>query len=258
MHGLETVAPDATCGNGWPRSACKALDSPIIDLTMAATARATRTCSRSCSNRRHATRCSPSSARRRSSIRNSRSSRSCARQGRRNRWPCFSRPTPSARSRCSRRAASLRSARPRPAPTRSPLFSPGARRVAPRIRPRSRRAPNGPADYRAEGRLDEAQALALFSALGHADRSSPPSPVSRATSIALAYPVAAKILSPDIAHKTEAGAVALRHHEPQRVRCASARIARLGCSRATCRAHRRDHRAANGSRARRGHRRLSA
>jgi acyl-CoA synthetase (NDP forming) len=59
------------------------------------------------------------------------------------------------------------------------------------------------------GRLDEAQALALFSALGVP---SAESAIARAPRYehALAYPVAAKILSPDIAHKTEAGGVALR------------------------------------------------
>ena len=58
------------------------------------------------------------------------------------------------------------------------------------------------------GRLDEAQSLALFASLGvqvveHA--------VARAPSYshAIAYPVAAKALSPDILHKTEAGAVCL-------------------------------------------------
>jgi hypothetical protein len=58
------------------------------------------------------------------------------------------------------------------------------------------------------GRLDEAQALALFSALGVP---SVESAIARAPRYehGLAYPVAAKILSPDIAHKTEAGGVAL-------------------------------------------------
>jgi acyl-CoA synthetase (NDP forming) len=59
------------------------------------------------------------------------------------------------------------------------------------------------------GTLDEAQALALFSALGVP---SVESAIARAPRYehALAYPVAAKILSPDIAHKTESGGVALR------------------------------------------------
>jgi acyl-CoA synthetase (NDP forming) len=58
------------------------------------------------------------------------------------------------------------------------------------------------------GRLDEAQALALFSALGVP---SVESAIARAPRYehGLAYPVAAKILSPDIAHKTEAGGIAL-------------------------------------------------
>lgn len=58
------------------------------------------------------------------------------------------------------------------------------------------------------GRLDEHQALTLFASLGvtAVERE-----VARAPdfSHALPYPVAAKVLSPDVAHKTEAGGVAL-------------------------------------------------
>ncbi len=59
------------------------------------------------------------------------------------------------------------------------------------------------------GRLHEAQALALFSALGVR---SVESTIACAPNYehGLEYPVAAKVLSPDIAHKTEAGGVALR------------------------------------------------
>jgi acyl-CoA synthetase (NDP forming) len=58
------------------------------------------------------------------------------------------------------------------------------------------------------GRLDEAQALGLFASLGipvaeHVIATPP------AYAHAIAYPVAAKALSPDILHKTEAGAVCL-------------------------------------------------
>ena len=58
------------------------------------------------------------------------------------------------------------------------------------------------------GRLDEAQALGLFATLGVPVVESA---LARAPRYEhkLAYPVAAKILSPDIAHKTEAGGVAL-------------------------------------------------
>ena len=65
-----------------------------------------------------------------------------------------------------------------------------------------------PAGTPRRGRLDEAQALALFSALGV---SAVESTIARAPHYAhgLAYPVAAKILSPDIEHKTEAGGVML-------------------------------------------------
>jgi acyl-CoA synthetase (NDP forming) len=65
-----------------------------------------------------------------------------------------------------------------------------------------------PAGIPRSGRLDEAQALELFSALGV---STVETAVARAPRYehALAYPVAAKILSSDIAHKTEARGVAL-------------------------------------------------
>lgn len=65
-----------------------------------------------------------------------------------------------------------------------------------------------PSDLAKRGRLDDAQALALFSALGVPV-------VEWAETIApdhahrIAYPVAVKIRSPDIAHKTEVGGVAL-------------------------------------------------
>jgi acyl-CoA synthetase (NDP forming) len=73
-----------------------------------------------------------------------------------------------------------------------------------------RAAPGGKAEWPAglpkKGRLDEAQALALFASLGvpvveHAIAQAP------GFSHAIAYPVAAKALSAEILHKTEAGAV---------------------------------------------------
>jgi acetate---CoA ligase (ADP-forming) len=69
--------------------------------------------------------------------------------------------------------------------------------------------PEWPSGLPCRGRLDEAQAFALFSTLGVP---SVESEIARAPRYGhgLAYPVAAKILSPDIAHKTEAGGVALR------------------------------------------------
>jgi acyl-CoA synthetase (NDP forming) len=68
--------------------------------------------------------------------------------------------------------------------------------------------PEWPGELPTRGRLDEAQALALFFTLGVP---SVESAIARAPHYehGLAYPVAAKILSPDIAHKTEAGGVAL-------------------------------------------------
>ncbi|MGE5791105.1 MAG: acetate--CoA ligase family protein [Bacteroidota bacterium] len=65
-----------------------------------------------------------------------------------------------------------------------------------------------PKDLPRNGRLDEAQALALFGALGVPVVEST---TARAPDYAhpLAYPVAAKVRSPDIAHKTESGGVAL-------------------------------------------------
>jgi acyl-CoA synthetase (NDP forming) len=68
--------------------------------------------------------------------------------------------------------------------------------------------PAWPGGLPRRGRLDAAQALALFSAFGVP---SVESAVARAPRYehGLAYPVAAKILSPDMEHKTEAGGVAL-------------------------------------------------
>jgi acetate---CoA ligase (ADP-forming) len=68
--------------------------------------------------------------------------------------------------------------------------------------------PDWPRELPRRGRLHEAQALALFSALGVPIVESA---IARAPRYehGLGYPVAAKILSPDIAHKTEAGGVAL-------------------------------------------------
>ena len=69
-------------------------------------------------------------------------------------------------------------------------------------------APAWPEGLRASGTLDEAQALTLFAALGVP---TVPWTVASAPEYihAIAYPVAAKVLSPDILHKTEAGGVAL-------------------------------------------------
>jgi acyl-CoA synthetase (NDP forming) len=83
---------------------------------------------------------------------------------------------------------------------------------APRLVPAETAAasrPAWPCGLPDRGRLDEAQALELFSALGVP---SVESAIARAPHYEhrLAYPVAAKILSPDITHKTEAGGVALR------------------------------------------------
>ncbi len=65
-----------------------------------------------------------------------------------------------------------------------------------------------PENLPASGTLDETQALALFAALGVA---TVPWAIARAPGYAhaIAYPVAAKLLSRDILHKTEAGGVAL-------------------------------------------------
>src|SRR5713226_4832111 len=78
---------------------------------------------------------------------------------------------------------------------------------SPRTRPSAARA-ELPRDLPRQGRLDEAQALKLFASLGvpvaeHA--------IAEASGYAHAipYPVAAKALSADILHKTEAGAVCL-------------------------------------------------
>lgn len=78
--------------------------------------------------------------------------------------------------------------------------SPGTRTAAASIE----WPPNSPRS----GRLDEAQALGLFATLGVPVVESA---LARAPRYEhkLAYPVAAKILSPDVAHKTEAGGVAL-------------------------------------------------
>ena len=85
-----------------------------------------------------------------------------------------------------------------------------------------------PGDLPKRGRLDEAQALALFNALGvPVVESVAGNPPDYAHS--LAYPVAVKVLSPDIAHKTEAGGVALgiasRTEYDRRVRSMLAAVA---------------------------------
>jgi acetate---CoA ligase (ADP-forming) len=69
--------------------------------------------------------------------------------------------------------------------------------------------PDWPSGLPRRGRLHEAQALALFSALGVPTVETA---IARAPRYehGLDYPVAAKVLSPDIAHKTEAGGIALR------------------------------------------------
>ncbi|MGB7543453.1 MAG: acetate--CoA ligase family protein, partial [Burkholderiales bacterium] len=87
--------------------------------------------------------------------------------------------------------------------------------------------PGWPGGLPRGGRLDEAQALALFSALGVP---SVESAIARAPrwEHGLAYPVAAKVLSSDIAHKTEAGGVALgipgRSQYDERVRALLAAV----------------------------------
>ena len=69
-------------------------------------------------------------------------------------------------------------------------------------------APTWPKDLPATGALDEAQALTLFAYLGVP---TVPWAFASAPEFAhtIAYPVAAKVLSPDILHKTEVGGVAL-------------------------------------------------
>ena len=69
-------------------------------------------------------------------------------------------------------------------------------------------APAWPAGLPRTGALDEAQALALFDSLGVPTVARA---IARAPQFAhpIPYPVAAKVLSPDILHKTEAGGVAL-------------------------------------------------
>jgi hypothetical protein len=74
------------------------------------------------------------------------------------------------------------------------------------------------------GTLNEAQALALLTALGVpcvtsvviASENEPPSEI--------AYPVVAKILSRDVAHKTEAGGVALNITDAAALRAAAGRL----------------------------------
>jgi acyl-CoA synthetase (NDP forming) len=70
-----------------------------------------------------------------------------------------------------------------------------------------------PAGIPRSGKLNEAQALELFTALGVPTVETA---IARAPRYehALAYPVAAKVLSPDVAHKTEAGGVALGIADP--------------------------------------------
>jgi acyl-CoA synthetase (NDP forming) len=64
-----------------------------------------------------------------------------------------------------------------------------------------------PSDLPRRGRLDEAQGLRLFASLGIAVAEH--EVVAPGAAHAIAYPVAAKALSPELLHKTEAGAVRL-------------------------------------------------
>ena len=124
----------------------------------------------------------------------------------------------------------------------------------PRRQPRLA-APAWPANLPRKGALDERQALSLFGNLGIPV-------VESAVAVApdfahgLAYPVVAKILSPDIAHKTEAGGVALGIGGDAEFR---SRVAAMLCTGpgppARC-AHRRRARATHASRTGRGNRRL--
>jgi acyl-CoA synthetase (NDP forming) len=85
-----------------------------------------------------------------------------------------------------------------------------------------------PPNFPRRGRLDETQALGLFAALGVPVVESA---LARAPRYEhkLAYPVAVKILSPDIVHKTEAGAVVLcisgRGEYDEKIRAMLARVA---------------------------------
>jgi acyl-CoA synthetase (NDP forming) len=209
MHGLETVAPDATLRERLAALGVQSLPSPIIDLTMAATGKRYADVlevlleSPACdavlavvgsSAQFHPQLAiepilrSPRTTKPLAVFLTPHAERSLALLAKRG-IAAFRTPES-----CADALAALFAWR---APRRVPDQAVAASR------------PEWPIGLPCRGKLDEAQALALFSALGVP---SVESTIARAPRYehGLVYPVAAKILSPDIAHKTEAGGVALR------------------------------------------------
>jgi acetate---CoA ligase (ADP-forming) len=209
MHGLETLAPDAALRERLAALGVQSLDSPIIDLTMAATDKRyadvlevlldSPACDAVLAVVGSSAQFHPQLAIE-PILRSSRTAK-----------PLAAFLTPHAERSLALLAERGIAAFRTPeccADALAAFFAWHApRRVADQITATSR--PMWPSGLPCRGRLDEAQALVLFSALGVP---SVESAIARAPRYehGLAYPVAAKILSPDIAHKSESGGVALQ------------------------------------------------
>jgi acyl-CoA synthetase (NDP forming) len=200
-QGLEAITPDEALRARLAQLGVRDLDSPVVDLTMAATG---KQYAGVLDALLESPACDAVVAVVGSSAqfhRSSPSSRSCNRNEAGNLWRRSSLRTPSARSRCSPSAASRRSALPILVAARAYFSWQGRAARLGRVEcggtagPRSmKRRRSGSSPRSACLRSDRHRCAPRYGAL--------------------AYPVAAKIHSSDIAHKTEVGGVALGIPDP--------------------------------------------